>query len=257
MRRSKVLQKIRAGQVARICALTQFIPFFPRLAAHCRFDGIWVDNEHRPFDAREAQSLIAYHHLADIDCMWRPNISEKGALYRLLEDGASGLMIPHVSTPERAHQLAQSVKFPPLGDRGLDGSGLDGDFYVNLPASYPQDANRETFLVVQIETPLALENVDAIAAVPGVDVLFLGPGDMSLRLGCSPAVADPAMMDAQRRIAAAAKRHGKAWGRPVGAAEDAKVIIGMGAQLVALGSMHRAIQRHLEESAAQFDTAIG
>lgn len=257
MRRSKVLQKIRAGEVARICALTHFLPFFPRAASHSGFDGIWVDNEHRPFDAREAQSLIAYHHLADIDCMWRPSVTEKGALYRLLEDGASGLMIPHVSTPERAQQLAQAVKFPPIGDRGLDGSGLDGDFYINLPATYPQDANRETFLVVQIETPQALDNVDAIAAVPGVDVIFLGPGDMSLRLGCSPAVNDPKMMDAQKRIAAAAKAHGKAWGRPVGTAEDAKMIAGMGAQLVALGSMHRAIMQHLEECAKQFDTALG
>jgi 4-hydroxy-2-oxoheptanedioate aldolase len=256
MRRSKVLEKIRSGQVARICALTHFLPFFPRLAAHCRFDGVWVDNEHRAFEARETQSLIAYHHLADIDCMWRPHVTEKGSLYRLLEDGASGLMIPHVSTVERAQQLVQSVKFPPVGDRGLDGSGLDGDFYVNLPASYPQDANRETFLVVQIETPLALENVDSIAAVPGVDAVFLGPGDMSLRLGCSPSVSDPRMMDAQKRIAAAARAHGKAWGRPVGSAEDAKVIVGMGAQIVALGSMHRAIVRHLEESAAQFDAAL-
>jgi len=257
MRSSKVLAKIRAGQVARICSLTHFLQFFPRLAAECRYDGIWVDNEHRAFEPREAQSLIAYHHLADIDCLWRPHTTEKGALYRLLEDGASGLMIPHVSTVERAQQLVQATKFPPLGDRGLDGSGLDGDFYVNLPASYPQDANRETFLVVQIETPQALENVEAIAAVPGVDMLFLGPGDMSLRLGCSPGVNDPQMMDAQEKIAAAAKKHGKAWGRPVGSAEDAKVIIDLGAQLVVLGSMHRALVQHLGESAEQFDAALG
>jgi len=257
MRHSKVLAKIRAGKVARVCNFANFLPFVPRLAASAGYDGIWVDGEHRPFDVREAQSLIAYHHLADIDCMWRPPTTEKGLLYRLLEDGASGLMIPHVSTVEKAQQLVQATKFPPLGDRGLDGSGLDGDFYVNLPPTYPQDANRETFLVVQIETPLALENVEAIAAVPGVDVLFLGPGDMSLRLGCSPSVNDPQMMAAQKKVAAAAKKHGKAWGRPAGTAADAKVIVELGAQLVAYGSIHWAIVRHLKECQADFDQMLG
>ncbi len=257
MRSSKVLAKIRAGKVARICSFANFLPFVPKLAAHSGYDGVWVDAEHRAFDARETQSLIAYHHMADIDCMWRPPTKEKGALYRLLEDGAAGLMIPHVSTPEVARQLVQAVKFPPIGDRGLDGSGIDGNFYINLPPTYPQDANRETFLVVQIETPEALENAEAIAAVPGVDVLFLGPGDMSLRLGCSPSPTDAKMMDAQKRIAEAARQHGKTWGRPVGTAEDAKVIVDLGAQLVAYGSIHWAIVRHLAECQRDFDTLLG
>jgi 2-keto-3-deoxy-L-rhamnonate aldolase RhmA len=162
-------------------------------------------------------------------------------------------MIPHVSTAERAQQLVQAVKFPPLGDRGLDGSGLDGDFYINLPATYPQDANRETFLVVQIETPQALDNVDAIAAVPGVEVLFLGPGDLSLRLNCTPAVEDPQIMAAQRRIAAAARRHGKAWGRPAGNAEDVRRIVDLGGQFIAFGSIHWAIFRNLQQCQAEFD----
>jgi len=109
MRRSKVLEKLRAGKVARICSFANFLPFVPKMAAHCGYDGIWVDGEHRPFDAREAQSLIAYHHLADIDCMWRPPTLEKTLLYRLFEDGAAGLMIPHVSTPERAQQLSSML----------------------------------------------------------------------------------------------------------------------------------------------------
>ncbi len=232
-RPSKVLAKLRAGQVARVCNLPNFLPFFPRMAAHFGYDAVWVDGEHRPFDVKEAQTLIAYHHLADIDCLWRP------------------------STVEKAQALVQATKFPPLGDRGLDGSGLDGDFYVNLPASYPQDANKETYLVVQIETPQALENVDAIAATPGVEVLFLGPGDMSLRLNCSPSVNDPEMMAAQKKVAAAAKKHGKAWGRPVGKPEDARTIIDLGAQLVSYGGAFLAIYDHLAQCGAQFDEILG
>ncbi|NLF71502.1 MAG: aldolase [Candidatus Anammoximicrobium sp.] len=256
IRRSKILAKIRAGRVARVCAVGGFLRYFPRLAAEFRYDGIWVDAEHRVWDPAEASAMLAMHRLADIDCLWRPATIEKTGLYRLLEDGAAGLMIPHVSTPQRAQELVLAVKFPPLGDRGLDGAGLDADFLVGKPADYTDQVNRETFLVVQIETPLALDNVEAIAAVPGVDVLFLGPGDLSLRLGCTPAVNDPVLMDAQKRLAAACRQHGKAWGRPVGSGDDARTVIEMGAQLVVLGGDFGAIYQHLADCAAKLDAVL-
>lgn len=257
IRQSKVLAKLRAGQVARVCSVGSFLRFFPRMAAEFHYDGIWVDAEHRVWDPAETATMLALHHLADIDCLWRPATTEKTGLYRLLEDGAAGLMIPHVSTPQRAQELVQAVKFPPLGDRGLDGSGLDSDFWVGKPADYTDQVNRETFLVVQIETPQALENVDAIASVSGVDVLFLGPGDLSLRLGCSPAVDDPVMLDAQRRVAAAASQHGKAWGRPVGSAADAQAVVQLGAQLVAFGNDFWAVHQHLADCAAGLNAILG
>lgn len=257
MRPSKVLAKIRAGQVARICCTGSPISFFPAIAAHFRYDGIWVDAEHRVWDARDAEAMLGRHHAADIDCIWRPPTKEKNALYRLLEDGASGLMIPHVGTAEEARALVNAMKFPPLGDRGFCGGGRDASYWVGKPADYIEQANRETFLVAQIETPQALENIDAIAAVPGVDVLFLGPGDMSIRLGCTGAVNDPAMMQAQQKIAAAARKHGKAWGRPIGTAADAKAIIEIGAQFVVHGSEFGALHQHLGQCATEFDEVLG
>jgi 2-keto-3-deoxy-L-rhamnonate aldolase RhmA len=257
MRHSKVLARIRAGGVARVCSVSAPFAAFPALASQFKYDGVWVDAEHRPWDCREAESMLARHHLADIDCIWRPPTREKGALYRLLEDGATGLMIPHVSTPEQARDLVQAVKFPPIGDRGLDGSGQDANFLLREPVAYASHANRETFLVVQLETPQALDNAAAIAAIPGVDVLFIGPGDLSLRLGCAPAVNDPKMLDAQKTVAAAAARHGKAWGRPVGTAEAARAIIELGAKFVAYGSAHWGIRNHLAECSAHFDEMPG
>ena len=256
MRSSKILAKLRAGKVARVCTGGSPIACLPALAAHFHYDGVWIDAEHRPWEQREADAMLARHHAADIDCLWRPPTKEKNALYRLLEDGATGLMIPHVGTPEEARALVRAMKFPPLGDRGLCGGGRDADFWVGAPADYTTQANRETFLTVQIETPEALENVDAIAAVPGVDILFLGPGDMSLRLGCTPGVNDPQMLEAQKKIAAAARAHGKAWGRPVGTADDARVIIDLGAQLLAFGSEFGALHKHLSDCEAQFDELL-
>jgi 4-hydroxy-2-oxoheptanedioate aldolase len=256
MRSSKVLAKLRSGQVAWVCSIGHPMSGFPALAAHLGYDGIWVDGEHRPWDPREVETMMLRHHLAGIDCVWRPPTKEKSALYRLLEDGATGLMIPHVSTPEAARELVQAVKFPPAGDRGLDGSGLDANHYVNLPKDYTARANAETFLVVQIETPQAVEHVDAIAAVPGVDVLFIGPGDLSLRLGCGAGVDDAGLMQAQRAVADAARRHQKAWGRPVSLAAEARTLIGMGAQFIAFGSAFWAVHQHLTECARQRDALL-
>jgi 4-hydroxy-2-oxoheptanedioate aldolase len=200
--------------------------------------------------------MLAQHHAADIDCLWRPPTKEKNALYRLLEDGVAGLMIPHVATAEEAHALVQAIKFPPLGDRGFCGGGRDAAYWIGKPPDYTEQANNETFLTVQIETPQALENAAAIAAVPGVDVLFLGPGDMSLRLGCSPAVSDPVMLDVQKKLNAACVRHGKAWGRPVGTAADVKAVVELGARLVAYGSEFGAIHAHLSACSADLDAAL-
>lgn len=256
MRRSKILAKIRAGQVARVCSTGNPISTFPALAAHFHYDGVWVDAEHRTWDPREAEAMIARHYAADIDCLWRPSTKEKNALYRLLEEGATGLMIPHVGSAAEARQLVQAVKFPPLGDRGFCGGGRDADFWVGKPDDYLDQANRETFLMVQIETPDALAQVDEIAAVDGVDLLFLGPGDMSIRLGCTAAVDDPKMLEVQSTINAACRRHGKAWGRPVGSAATAKLLVELGAQLIAYGSEFGAIHDHLSACSADLDRVL-
>ena len=136
MRRSKILDAARSGRPVRITGLGHYIPHFIRYAAKCGIDGIWLDLEHRAMDQREIQALLAYSPHFDVDILLRPPTIEKTRLYRYLEDGAAGLMIPHVSTAERARELVQAVKFPPLGDRGLDAAGLDSDFMLDTPLDY-------------------------------------------------------------------------------------------------------------------------
>lgn len=254
MRQSKTLSRLRKREPVRMCSLGNFIPNYIRHAAHFGFDCIWLDLEHHQMSDREVQGLLAFFHLYDIDCMVRPATLEKSRLYRYLEDGAAGLMIPHVSTPEKARMLVDAVKFPPIGDRGLDGAGLDSDFYLQGGADFPDAANRETFLVVQIETPQAVENAEAIAAVEGVDGLFVGPGDLGLRLRYFEGFS---LEDAYKRVAAAAKQHGKAWGCPAGTTEDLVRFHAMGGQLLAHGGEFMALMRMLEQSAKDFDEVYG
>ena len=77
MRHSKVLAKLRAGKVARICCCGSPIAFFPAMAAHFHYDGIWLDGEHRAWEAREIETMLGRHHAADIDCMWRPPTKDR------------------------------------------------------------------------------------------------------------------------------------------------------------------------------------
>ena len=251
MRTSKTLQKLRDNQTARVCSLGHYIPHFIRHAAHFNFDCIWLDLEHRCLENREVQALLAFSHLADIDIMVRPPTLEKTRLYRYLEDGATGLMIPHVSTAEKAQMLVDAVRFPPVGDRGIDGVGLDSDFSYDGPR-YTEMANEQTFLTVQIETPEAIANVEEIAAVDGVDVLFVGPGDLSLRIANSST--DLTLETAFERTAAACEKHGKAWGCPVPTADDLAKRQNQGAKFLAHGGDFMALVRMLEAAAEAFDS---
>ena len=255
-RASRLLAKIREGKVARVFSTGSPLVYLPAMAAHHGYDAVWVDAEHRAWDPTLVREMLLRHHQSDIDCIFRPSSTERTALSRLLEDGATALMIPMVNTVEQARQLVQATKFPPLGDRGLDGSGLDAGFLVGRPADYPAWANRETALIVQIESPQGVENAAAIAAVDGVDLLFLGPGDLSLRLGCTPSLSEPKLRAAVEQVALGCHQAGKPWGYPVGTMEDARTVIGLGARLVSYGNEFTAVQQHLEACSAAWSAAF-
>ncbi len=255
MRPSLIRSRLRQNLPARIACMYYPTAMMPAHAARAGFDAIWFDTEHSTFDRREVQRLIALHHQANIDCIVRTGSRNAAELYHLLEDGATGLMCPLVNTAAEAAKIAQAVKFPPLGQRGLDGAGLDNNFYLDGTLNYPAAANADTFLIVQIETPEALGNIAAIAATPGVDGLFIGPGDLSLRLGCPLDWKNPTMIAAQATVAAAARKHGKAWGRPSGTAEDISELTRAGARLIAHGSDFGAVMRMLPTFAQAFEAA--
>jgi 4-hydroxy-2-oxoheptanedioate aldolase len=236
MRPSLTRSRLRQGKPARIACMYYPTAMMPAHAAKAGFDAIWLDAEHNTWDRRELQRMIALHHLANIDCIVRTGSRNATDLYHLLEDGATALMIPLVNTSADAQALAHAVKFPPVGQRGLDGAGLDNDFYLTGTAKYPSAANDETLLILQIESPEALANIDAIAGAKGVDGLFIGPGDLALRLECPLDWDHPKMAAAEDTVAAAAARHGIAWGRPGGDATQIARIARKGGKLIAHGS---------------------
>src|SRR6185312_13940772 len=141
---------------------------------------------------------------------------------RALEFGANGIMVPHCLSVAEARQWVEWVRFPPLGRRGFDGAGADADYALGDAIEYLAKANDEVFLALQVEDRECVECVDEIAALPGVDLLFVGPGDLSISYGVPFQFDHPLVLKAIDKVAEAAERAGKWWGIPTGSAEHAQ-----------------------------------
>lgn len=259
MRSSKMLEKFRTGGFARVCNLGHFLPFYVRYAAEYGFDGIWLDLEHRAMDQREVQSLLAFCKYNDIDCIVRPPTRGATELYRYLEDGATGFLMPLVSDAQTAADLVNAIKYPPLGNRGLDGAGFDADYGIDAwtpDSTYIADANRETFIITQVETLQAVENAEEIAAIDGIDGLFIGPADLSLRIANAPGGTDMTMDRAIERVSAAVAKHNKVWGMTAGSVADIERFRALGAQIVPWGGDF-ALMNVLKTASEELDTIDG
>jgi 4-hydroxy-2-oxoheptanedioate aldolase len=171
------------------------------------WDWAWIDGQHGELDYSDILALVRACDLSGTPALVRVPGHEAGTIGKVLDTGAAGVIVPCVDTPQQAADLVKAAKFPPLGNRSYGGR-RPVDLHGRL---YSDTANDETLLVVQIESPEAVENADAIAAIPGVDALFLGPDDILLRRGhAMDAVRTPEdLRPDMETVAAAARRHGK------------------------------------------------
>ena len=253
MRRSKVLEKLRAGKTALTINVSLGpSPLAIQLAGRSGFDGIWIDTEHRPVNQWQVSSMIMAGHLTDIDCFVRIRKGEGyTSFFRPLEDGAAGIMVPHIKTREEAEWVVYNAKFPPVGRRGLETMMVDADLGFSDPVEFTRHANRETFVAIQIEDVEALEHVDEIASVPGVDILFVGPGDLSFSMGIPLQFDHPGFREAVRLIAAAAEKNNIWWGIPVGDTDSARRYLDQGARFLNVGGDYGILRngfRNLREA---------
>jgi 4-hydroxy-2-oxoheptanedioate aldolase len=258
MRNSKLLANIRTGKPARLALLGHYIPEFVAFAARDGYDAVWLDLEHRVMDEREVQALLAFFRLYDIDCLLRPGTREKSVLARYLVDGAAGIVIPQVSTVEEARDLVRKVKFPPIGDRGIEGYSFETNYGLDTRDSMKvvEHANREVYLIVQIETPEGVDNVDEIAALPGVDGLYIGTTDLNIRLPNILSEKRPSIEEIMAHVAEACRKNGKMWGQFARSPEDLKLQIELGANLIMVGVDTRLLDRSVAQSAAELDNLL-
>ena len=178
-------------------------------------DFVLFDTEHSGFHNETIKSVLRYFEAADLPAIVRVPSKEYHHVARALDMGAEGVMVPMVGSAEEAETLVQSLKYTPRGGRGV-APGIAHDRYTGGDVVEKLAAcNRRTTLFAQIETTDGVANADAIAAVDGVDCLWVGHFDLSCSLGIPGQFDHPDFLAAIRRAHAAARRHGKAFGRLV------------------------------------------
>lgn len=211
---SVVRQKLAAGETAYCAKACYPDPELVELMASAGFDAIWICLEHKQIDPATVYALIQACRLGGADALFRVKPANYTNLLWLLEAGARGIMLPRVRTIDEVRDVIAVMKFPPEGRRGCDAVHAEADFGRMEIVDYMAAANGENFLVVQIEEPEVSDHIDSIAALPGVDVLFVGPGDLSIGLGKPGQSDDVEVLAVMRRVVEACRRHGKPAGIP-------------------------------------------
>ncbi|TDF64981.1 4-hydroxy-2-oxoheptanedioate aldolase [Cupriavidus sp. L7L] len=229
-------------------------PYAAEAVAGTGFDWLLIDGEHAPNDVRQVLSQLQAVAPYPVHPVVRPVIGDVPLIKQILDVGAQTLLVPVVETAEQAAQMVAATRYPPHGIRGV-GSALARSSRWNQIDGYLHKADAEMCVLVQVETRRGLENLEAIAAVDGVDGVFFGPADLSASMGY---LGKPGHPDVQRSILegiAAVRRAGKAPGVLTADQALARRYIEAGALFVAVGVDTTLLVRAASNLAAQFNGA--
>ena len=227
------------------------------MASLMGFDAIWMDMEHHFYSLEVAANSMRAARVGGTDIVARPAKGEFMRMARMLEAGASGIMYPRCDSADEAREVVKWAKFAPLGKRGFDGAGPDVPYLLTPMKQYLREANEQTFVLIQLEEPHAIAQAEAIAAVPGVDMLMLGPADFTVLTGIPGEFTHASVTSAVEAIARAAKNTGKHWASTCGSLEAARRVIDMGCSLVFHGCDIVFVKQGLDQVKANFGKELG
>lgn len=241
-------ERLATGRVLRVFSVSRIVHtvVFDLFGMAGGFDGLWLDQEHGGMTVPQVQSASAFARANGLGLIIRMAPTGYWQVTQNLEAGADGLMAARLGSAAEAEEFVRWCKFAPRGDRGLNSSGYDARYTFKPLPEFTKDANRKNFVAVQIETLGALEDVERIAAIDGVDMLFLGPADMSQALGCIGQVGHAKVWEAVEAISAACRRHGKPWGTVPAGPDYARRCVEMGCRMLTLANETLAVRRGVE-----------
>lgn len=235
MRKSRVLRQMRDGKVATCVKINLSDQRNIEIAAMCGFDCVWVDMEHVPNDFEFIENAVRTAKNFDCDVLTRVARGCYSNMVRPLEGDSTGIMVPHLMSLEDAKKVVYYTKFHPVGRRPIDGGNADGAYCLVDEAEYIKTANEERFVIVQIEDPEPLEELEEICALPGLDMIFFGPADFSQGIGRPYDCGHPEVLEVRKRVAECARRHGKFAGT-VGGPGNFDELVDMGFTFISTGA---------------------
>lgn len=212
--------KLKAGELVLFMGVNQMrTPNVAMIAAACGFDGVYIDLEHNPTSLEMAAAICVAALGLGITPIARVSSRDPHDATRILDCGAQGVMVPHVSTVAEAQTVVESCRYPPLGHRSASGSGPALGYAARSQSEVNAFLNEQTLLIAMLETPEAIANADAIAAVEGIDIIHIGSTDLSTEMGMPGQYKHVRMREAYEATAKAARAHGK-WMGVGGVRED-------------------------------------
>lgn len=214
MQTSIVKKKLAEGKPVLVPKACYADPNIIELMGLLGFDSVWLCNEYRALDPSTLENLVRAGRSAGIECIIRTGMNSHDDLARFLGMGANGIMVPHVRTAQQARMAVDRIKYPPVGHRELENIFSDADFGLMPIDEYLKTANQQTLVVIQLEDREAIEQADEIAQVEGVDVLFIGPGDLALSLGVPGQCKHPDVVAAIRSVVRVCEARGRVCGTP-------------------------------------------
>jgi len=236
---NRAKRKLRAGELVLSMGINQMRSVeAPLIAQACGFDAIYVDLEHSATSLETASMICVAALGTGVTPIARVPSHESFHAARILDAGCQGVMVPHVQSAEEARAIADKLRFPPVGHRSAFGTGPSLAYRPMPQGEVNVFLNEQELLIAMLETPQAVEQADAIAAVPGIDVVHIGSLDVSNEMGIPAQYRDPRMWAVFEKVAAACKRHGKAMGVG-GARNDLKLqtdLIKLGVRYLTAGS---------------------
>lgn len=251
---SIIKERLAAGKLVRAMHLVGFstakiVEMLTRLG---KMHGVWIDQEHASIPHAELELMLIACRASGKDAFARVPPTDYATIMRPYEAGCSGVMVAQVRTLAEVKQAVEWAKYPPVGRRGFFGGNVETGFGETPMATHVEVANQDRWLAIQIETPEAVEIVDQIASVDGVDWLFVGPADLSVTLGVPGDFLHPKCIDALKRVAAASKNAGKAWGTLSRDVEHARRCRELGCQFLSIYGDVDCLRVGLRAIEAQF-----
>ena len=247
MRENTLKQKLQEGKAAFGVMLT--FPSAPmvEMLGHLGYDWILIDNEHGSVTVENSEDMIRAAELTGMAPIVRPVSNKPEIIAPFLDRGAWGVQIPHVNTADEARAAVDAVKYPLLGHRGVFSGGRPGEYgFAGNTAEYVEDANRNTLVCLMIEEAEAIENLEEMVAVDGVDVFFIGSGDLSASMGYAGQQTHPEVQAMMERGITVIREAGKVAGC---SCPDAYVpkFLDMGVQY-----FHGSVSRLIHSSSATY-----
>ncbi|HUE76285.1 MAG TPA: aldolase/citrate lyase family protein [Chloroflexota bacterium] len=251
-------QSLKAGHSVLGTTVFEFgTPGIARMLATTGVDFVFYDMEHSGFGIDTIRALMAQARATDVTALVRPPANLPHLIGPILDTGAHGIIVPMVETAEQAERLVDACKYYPLGHRGTGFGLAHDDFQTGNVMEKMRDANESTVCVALIETEEGVRNVDDIARVPGLDVVWIGHFDLSQSLGIPGEFEHPRFTSAVQRVLEAANAHGIAAGMMVSDPAQAIDRIRQGFRCVAYWGDVWLLQRAIKQGISAIRAGIG